>query len=142
MFYAGLDLSRKRLDFSSARRRGCLAADDRGGLVDELVVLEGLHHEQGEVDAAREVALEDGIAHVPTPHRQAVTLALLEVAPTDDGPSRVAGKHPPTGLHLVVEVGEASQTRERPEHLHDRLAESARAGRLAARLPDPVNSPM
>lgn len=62
-------------------RRGRLAADDRRGLVDELVVLEGLHHEQGEVHAARDVALENGIAHVPTPHRQALTLALLEVAP-------------------------------------------------------------
>src|SRR4029453_298042 len=102
-------------------RRGCLAADDRGGLVDELVVLEGLHHEQGEVDASREIALEDGIAHVPAPDGQALTLALLEVAPAHDGPPRVAAKHPPHGLHVVVEVGEASQTRERPEHFHDGL---------------------
>src|SRR2546428_10719597 len=43
--------------------RGRLAADDRRGLVDELIVLEGLHHEQGKVHAARDVALENGVAH-------------------------------------------------------------------------------
>src|SRR5436309_1672387 len=32
-------------------RRGCLAADDRRGLVDELVVVERRDHEQREVDA-------------------------------------------------------------------------------------------
>jgi hypothetical protein len=48
--------------------------------VDELVVLERLDHEEGEVDAAGEVALEDGVAHVPAPHGQALALALLEVA--------------------------------------------------------------
>src|SRR3954454_3406142 len=101
--------------------RGRLAADDGRGLVDELVVLEGLHHEQGEVHAARDVALEDGVAHVSAPHGQALTLALLEVAAAHDGPPRVAGEHPPARLHLVVEVGEASETRERGEDLHDRL---------------------
>ena len=45
-----------------ASAEGAPAADDRRGLVDELVVLERLHHEQGEVHAAREVALEDGVA--------------------------------------------------------------------------------
>src|SRR4051794_41362165 len=57
-------------------RRGRLAADNRRGLVDELVVLEGFHHEQGEVHAARDVALEDGVAHVSAPHGQALALAL------------------------------------------------------------------
>lgn len=52
-----------------SERRGRLAADNRRGLVDELVILEGLHHEQGKVHAARDVALEDGVAHVPAPHR-------------------------------------------------------------------------
>ena len=50
------------------------------------------------------VALEDGVAHVPAPHGQALALALLEVAPAHDGPPRVAGEHAPTGLNLVVEV--------------------------------------
>src|SRR5205807_4835398 len=99
--------------------RGRLAADDRRGLVDELIVLEGLHHEQGKVHAARDVALENGVAHVPAPHGQALTLALLEVAAAHDGPPRVAGKHPPARLYLVVEVREASETRERAEDLHD-----------------------
>src|SRR3954452_6280492 len=34
--------------------RGRLAADDGRGLLDELVVLEGLHHEQGKVHSTRE----------------------------------------------------------------------------------------
>src|SRR5437660_10843493 len=49
-------------------RRGRLTADNRRGLVDELVVLEGRHHEEGKVQATRHVALENGIAHVPAPH--------------------------------------------------------------------------
>ena len=37
------------------------------GLVEELVILKGRHHEQGKVLVAREVALDDGIAHMPAP---------------------------------------------------------------------------
>src|SRR5438132_9065701 len=103
-------------------RRGRLAADNRRGLVDELVVLESLHHEQGKVHAARKVALEDRVAHMPAPHGQALTLALLEVATAHDGPPRVAGEHAPARLHLVVEVGEASEPRERATDLHERFA--------------------
>ena len=101
-------------------RRRRPAADDRRGLVDELVVLEGRHHEEREVDAARLVALENRIAHVPAPHRQALALALLEIAPAHDRPARVAREHTPAGLHLVVEVGEADEARERAEDLHER----------------------
>src|SRR5215467_12142210 len=96
-------------------RRWRLSADDRRRLVDELVVFERLDHEQGEVHAAREAALEDGVAHVPAPHGQALAVALLEVAPAHDGPERVAGEYAPGRLHLVVEVCEASETRERAE---------------------------
>src|SRR5213075_96743 len=102
-------------------RRRRLATDDRRCLVDEIVVLEGFDHEQGEVDAAREVAFEDGVAHVPAPHGQALTLAFLQVAAAHDGPARVAREHTPASLHLVAEVGEASKTRERAADLHDRL---------------------
>src|SRR5207249_6654344 len=80
-----------------------------------------LDHEKGEVDAARDVALENGIAHVPAPHGQALTLALLKVAAAYDGPARVAGKDPPGRLHLVVEIDEASETRKPAEHLHEGL---------------------
>src|SRR5690242_16898564 len=90
-------------------RRGRLAAHDRGGLVNQLVVVKSIHHEEGEVDAVRDVALENGITHVPAPHGQALTLALLEVATAYDGPPRVAGEDPPGCLHLVVEIGEASE---------------------------------
>ena len=37
-----------------------------------LVVLEGLHREQGKVHPARDVALKDGVAHVLAPHWQAL----------------------------------------------------------------------
>src|SRR5919108_4049588 len=89
-------------------RRRRLAADDRRRLVNEFVVRERVHHEKGEVDAAREVALEDWIADVPAPDGQTLALALLEVAPAHDGPERVAAEHAPTRLNLVVQVGESS----------------------------------
>ena len=50
-------------------RGGCAASDNCWGLVDQLVVLKSFYHEQGIVHAAREVALEDGVAHVPAPYR-------------------------------------------------------------------------
>ena len=50
-------------------RRGCAASDNGRGFVDQLVVLKSLYHEQGIVHAAREVALEDGIAYMLTPNR-------------------------------------------------------------------------
>ena len=50
------------------KRRGCPAAHDRRCLVYQLVVLEGRYHEQGEVHAARDVALENGVTYVPAPH--------------------------------------------------------------------------
>src|SRR5581483_11019844 len=102
-------------------RRRRLAAHDRGGLVNQFVVVESFHHEEGEVDAARDVALENGITHVPAPHGQALTLALLEVATAYDRPLRVAREDQPRRLHLVVEIGEASETRERAEDLHEGL---------------------
>src|SRR3954451_17712210 len=74
--------------------RGRLAADDRRGLVHELVVLEGLHHEQGKVHSTREVARQDWIAYVLAPHGQALAFALLEVATAHDRPPGVTCKHP------------------------------------------------
>jgi DNA-binding NarL/FixJ family response regulator len=59
---------------------------------------------RGEVHAARDVALEDGIADVAAPHRQTLAVALLEAAATHGGPARVAGEDAPARLHLVVEV--------------------------------------
>ena len=91
-----------------ARRRR-LAADDRRRLVDERVILEGFDHEEGEVRAARDVALEDGVADMFAPHREALALAFLEVAAAHDSPAGVAREHPPAGLHLVIEVCESGQ---------------------------------
>ena len=55
------------------------------------------------------------------PHRQALALAFLEVASAHDRPPRVAGEHPPARLHLVVQVGEPSESREPAEDVHDHL---------------------
>jgi hypothetical protein len=100
--------------------RGRLAADDGGCLVDEFVILKGLHHEQGKIYTARQVAREEGGAHVPAPHRQTLAFSLFEVAPTHDRPQRVAGEHPPARFHLVVEVREADEPRKPAEDLHER----------------------
>src|SRR3989440_3924621 len=102
------------------RKRGRrLAADNRRGLVNERVVLDGRHHEEGKVHATRHVALENGIAHVPAPHWQALPLALLEVAPALDRPPRVACKHPSGRFNLVVEVHNASEAREPTHDVHE-----------------------
>ena len=91
------------------RRRG-LAADNRRGLVDQLVVLEGLDHEQGEVHAACAIALEDGVAHVPTPHGETLAFALFEIAPANHrtlflgliGPDAVDYVKLPLGVDLAL----------------------------------------
>src|SRR3954452_3283889 len=103
------------------KRRRTLAANDCRSLVNEIVILERLHHEQCEVHPARDVALEDRVAHVPAPHGQALALALFEVAAAHDCPPGVAGEHPLARLDLVVEVRESSEARERAEDLHERL---------------------
>jgi Bacterial regulatory proteins, luxR family len=61
------------------------------------------------------------VAHVPTPHRQTVALALLEVAAPHDGPARAAGEHPPARLHLVVDVEYAGQACETPYYVDEDL---------------------
>src|SRR3954470_9784993 len=83
-------------------RRWALAADDRGGFVDQIVRFKSLDHEEREVDAAGDVALENGVADVAAPHGQALAVAFLEVAATHDGPAGVAGEDAAARLDLVV----------------------------------------
>ena len=104
----------------ACRRR--LAADNRGRLVDQSVILQGVDHEEREVDAARAVAREHGVSHVPAPHRQALALALFEVAAADDRPAGVAGEDPSARFDLIVEVGEAEQSREPANTLTNALS--------------------
>jgi hypothetical protein len=60
------------------------------------------------------------------PDRQALALAFLEVAPAHDSPARVAGEHPRARVHLVVDVGKASEARQQAEDLHEsRSSESS-----------------
>ena len=114
-------LSRRPLARRSARGHGGvranrrrLAADDRWRFMDEVVVGERFDHEQGEVDPAREVAREEGIADVPASRGQALARALLQIAPADYGPARIARVHQPARHDLVVEVDDAGQSAERP----------------------------
>ena len=72
---------------------------------------------RAEVGAAGEVALEDRVADVAAPDREALALALLEVAAAHDRPARVALEDSAGRLDLVVEVGEADEASERPEDL-------------------------
>ena len=110
----------RRPDSSRVRkRRGRPTADNCRGLVDQLVILDGLYHEQGKVYAARDIALEDGVAYVPTPHGQSLALALFEIASADDCPPRITGEYSPTCFHLVVEVREANEPRDPAEGTHD-----------------------
>src|SRR3982074_3626471 len=100
-------------------RRGRLTPNNRRGLVDELVVLEGRHHEEGKVHATRHVALENGIAHVPAPHWQALALPLLGLAPAPAAPPRGPCKPPWGPFNLVVEVHNASEAREPTHDVHE-----------------------
>jgi hypothetical protein len=77
------------------------------------------YHEQCEVHAARDVALENGVADVSAPDRQALALAFFQVASSHDRPLAVAGEDPPTRLHLIVQVCKASEFRNRAEDVHD-----------------------
>jgi hypothetical protein len=89
--------------------------------VDEFVVLERLDHEEGEVHAAGDVAFEDGVADVPAPYRQALAVALFEVAAAHDGPVAVAGEDPLARLHLVVDVDDAGEACETAPDVDERL---------------------
>src|SRR4051812_35691006 len=93
-----------------AQRRGCVAADDRGGLVDQRVVGQRLDHEQGEVHTTREVARQYGIADVPAPDGQAFAWTLLEIAAAYNRPARIAREDPTSGLDLVVKVNHSGKT--------------------------------
>src|SRR5690349_446330 len=88
--------------------------------MDQFVMDEGFHHELGEVHPASEVGLQDRVANMSAPHRQALAVALLQVAAAYDGPSGVAGEDPPARVHLVVEVRVAGEFRQWTGDLHDR----------------------
>ncbi len=102
-------------------RRGCATSDNCRGFVDQLVVLKSLYHEEGIVHPAPHVALQDGITHVLTPHGKALAFAL-KIAPTHDRPPGVAGKHPPTRFHLVVDIHDGNKPREPDYGLYGRLS--------------------
>ena len=89
--------------------------------MNQFVVLDGLHHEPGEVHASCEVAFEDRVPDVSAPDGQALRLAFLQVAAAHDGPPRVAGEDPLARFYLVVEVDETEESRDPARHLHQRL---------------------
>src|SRR5438132_4226186 len=89
-------------------RRRRVAAHNRRGFVDKRVIFESSHHEERKVHAARDVARQDGVANVPTPDWQTLALTFFEVAPSYNRPPRVACKHAPASLHLVIQVDDAA----------------------------------
>lgn len=94
-------------------------------LVNEHVVRERFHHKKRKIDPARDIALENRVAHVPAPPDwEALAFTLFEVAPTHDRPPCVAGKYPPAGFHLVIDIRESSQPGEPAEELHKVLWDS------------------
>ena len=92
--------------------RGRAATDNGRGFVDKRVIRKSLDHEQGVVHAARDVAGENGIAYVATPHGQPLALTLFKVAATHDCPAFVTGKNAPAGVHLVVQIHKGNDPRE------------------------------
>src|SRR3954454_16495389 len=58
---------------------------------------------------------------MPTPHGQALALALLKVTPTHHSPPGVAGEDAAAGFDLVVQVGEAGEPGEWAADLYERL---------------------
>jgi hypothetical protein len=89
--------------------------------MNECVVVQSGHHEQSKVYAAGDVALKYGVTDVPTPHRQPLALAFLEVASANDSPPSLAGKHPSARLDLIVKIRETGNTGDPAEHLHERF---------------------
>src|SRR4051812_25166125 len=102
-------------------RRRRVAANNRGGFADKRVIFESCHHEECKVHAARNVTRQNGIANVPTPDWQTLALTFLEVAPSHNGPPRVACKHAPASLHLVIEVHDAGKARKPADDMHEQL---------------------
>ena len=102
-------------------RRRRVAANNRRGFVDKRVIFESRHHEEGKVHAARNVARQNGVANVPTPDWQTLALTFFEVAPAHDGPPRVACKHPPASLDLVIEVHDAGEASKPADDMHEQL---------------------
>src|SRR5207244_9698284 len=68
------------------------ATHDRGRFAYERVVLQRLDHEQGEVDASRDVALQDGVADVPAPVEKTFALVLFQPAAADHVPRLLLAK--------------------------------------------------
>ena len=66
---------------------------------------------------------------MPTPHGQALALALLKIASAHDRPPRVAGKHAPARFHLIVYIHDTDKPREPTERSYDPL-EGARVNVL------------
>ena len=102
-------------------RRRRFAANNRRCFVDERVIFESCHHEEGKVHAPRDVARQDGVANVPTPDGQTLALTFFEVAPSHNRPPRVACKHAPASLHLVIEVHDAGEASKPADDMHEQF---------------------
>ena len=113
-------LGGRRLSRMRERRR-CFAADNRRRLVDKRVVFESCHNEKSEVHAAGNVLARMGSPTCRLQTGRPSTLPLFEVAPSHNSPPRVACKHAPTRLHLVIEVHDAGDASKPTDDMHEQF---------------------
>ena len=86
-----------------------MTACDCRSLADQVIVIQGLDHEQGEVDAPGEIAFQYRVADVPAPDGQLLALAFLEIAAANNGPAGFAFENSGAGLDLVAYFGKTKQ---------------------------------
>jgi len=78
----------------------------------QRVILEGFYHEEGKIDAACNITLEDGVTHMPTPHGEALALTLFEAAATHNSPQRITIEHQIARHHLIVDIHHTKESTE------------------------------
>lgn len=86
-----------------------LTANDCRGFVNQIVVRQGGDHKEGEINAAGNITFQDGVPDMLAPDGKPLTVSLLKITATDDGPPGIAGEYPTTGIYLILDVGETQE---------------------------------
>jgi len=90
--------------------------------VDERVIFESCHHEEGRVHAVRDVARQDGVANVPSPDWQTWLSPSSRSLPLTTVHLVFACKHALASLHLVIEVHDAGEARKPADDIDEQFA--------------------